>query len=468
MGSANGAGIANASGTFTLKNTILSTNLSVLSGTNFSFNAYGTVTDAGHNLSSDSTPAGLGSSSAANTDPELAPLAANGGPTLTMALAAGSPALYMAGNNPANFPPTDQRGVPRPNSSKGADIGAYELAASPAIVTQPQSQTQPYGGSATFTVTALGYSPLYYQWLFIGTNLYGGSSVVVAPSTNFAFSTATNLTIQPVTITNAGSYSVVVSNSYGSVTSAVAILSVPPYIVIQPTNQEVGVSQDVPFVVMAAADQPLTYQWFLNVTNPIPSATNASYEVHNVQATNDGSTYSVIFANSLGSVTSAVATLTVDAAPFITMQPTGQEAEIGSSVTFNVAASGTQPLSYQWYLNGSPRLGFISPTLPFTVQTTDAGYWDVVVSNRFGVVTSTPPAVLLVPPLALAQPQVASSVFRLSFQTVAGVSYVLQYKNALTDSNWIPLLTNSGTGNLLTNTDPATNLPSRFYRVRAQ
>jgi hypothetical protein len=57
-----------------------------------------------------------------NANPLLAPLADNGGPTQTMALLAVSPALD-AGNN---CPPTDQRGLPRPQGP-GCDIGAFEL-----------------------------------------------------------------------------------------------------------------------------------------------------------------------------------------------------------------------------------------------------------------------------------------------------------------------------------------------------
>jgi hypothetical protein len=96
------------------------------------------VLDAGGNLSSDGS---CGFDSGLNSvDPLLGPLADNGGPTPTMALLPGSPAIGRA--NPASAPPTDQRGVPRPQAS--SDIGAYQTSApsAPALTIQLISSTQ--------------------------------------------------------------------------------------------------------------------------------------------------------------------------------------------------------------------------------------------------------------------------------------------------------------------------------------
>jgi len=81
----------------------------------------------------------------------------------------------------------------------------------PAITSQPAGQAASIGGSASFSVTATGTATLAYQWRFNGTNLLG--------------QTATNLNLANLQITNAGNYSVVVTNNYGSVTSSVALLS---------------------------------------------------------------------------------------------------------------------------------------------------------------------------------------------------------------------------------------------------
>ena len=86
-------------------------------------NCLGTITDLGHNLSSDTTCAFTNAGSLNNTYALVGPLTNNGGPTATIALLPGSRAID-AGDTAA-APPTDQRGVPRPFGT-AADIGAYE------------------------------------------------------------------------------------------------------------------------------------------------------------------------------------------------------------------------------------------------------------------------------------------------------------------------------------------------------
>jgi hypothetical protein len=92
-------------------------------------NGYGSMTDGGYNLSTDSSVPLSGTGSSVGVSPRLGPLANNGGPTLTMALLSGSPAIDTVGNNHALFPATDQRGVQRPVGA-GADVGAYESSGS--------------------------------------------------------------------------------------------------------------------------------------------------------------------------------------------------------------------------------------------------------------------------------------------------------------------------------------------------
>ena len=113
-----------------------------------------------------------------------------------------------------------------------ADAGSYALVVSnvaglvtsavavltvtgpPAILTQPVSQSVVAGANAGFSVTASGTAPLSYQWRFNGTNLSGATS--------------TSLTLAGVQPANAGSYTVAVTNSAGSATSAAAVLTVLP------------------------------------------------------------------------------------------------------------------------------------------------------------------------------------------------------------------------------------------------
>jgi sugar lactone lactonase YvrE len=82
----------------------------------------------------------------------------------------------------------------------------------PAITTQPQSQTVAAGSSAQFSVTASGRPAVTYQWNFNGTPING------ATSSSFSLSSAQS--------GNAGSYTVVVSNVMGNVTSTFVTLTV--------------------------------------------------------------------------------------------------------------------------------------------------------------------------------------------------------------------------------------------------
>ena len=88
----------------------------------------------------------------------------------------------------------------------------YTSSSAPVITGQPQSRTVAAGSSTTFTVTATGTPPLSYQWRKNGVNITGATS--------------SNYTIASVTATHAGTYSVIVSNASGNVTSNNATLTV--------------------------------------------------------------------------------------------------------------------------------------------------------------------------------------------------------------------------------------------------
>ena len=84
-----------------------------------------------------------------------------------------------------------------------------------------------------------------------------------------------------------------------------------PSITSPPTNQTVTAGQNAAFTVGANGNGTLGYQWQFNATNTLARATNASLTITNAQSTNAGN-YSVVVTDSIGSVTSAVATLTVN------------------------------------------------------------------------------------------------------------------------------------------------------------
>jgi sugar lactone lactonase YvrE len=174
------------------------------------------------------------------------------------------------------------------------------------------------------------------------------------------------LTLTNVGAGNAGSYTVVISNSYGSVTSAVATLTVscPPAILVQPASQWVLTGSNATLNVTASGTAPLDYAWYDNASNLVQSGLNSALTVQGF-ATNDAGSYTVVITNAYGSVTSQVATLTTAYPPSIATPPGSQAVLGGVNLTLSVAAGGTGPLSYQWQFNGT--------ILPTNIITTVAG-----------------------------------------------------------------------------------------------
>jgi hypothetical protein len=86
-----------------------------------------------------------------------------------------------------------------------------------------------------------------------------------------------------------------------------------PTIATQPANQTVTAGQMATFSVLAAGTAPLTYQWQKGAT-PIGGATSASYTTPTTTASDNGTQFSVVVSNSLGSATSNAAKLTVNPA----------------------------------------------------------------------------------------------------------------------------------------------------------
>jgi len=331
------------------------------------------------------------------------PAAAGSGTTLTISGAAsgttaadGSGAYSFSGLpngsysiTPSNlgytFSPTSQNISVTSANVAGVNFSASTINAAPSITTQPASQVVTAGQPATFSVAATGTGPLSYQWQKNGVNISG--------ATSSSYTTAATTTSQSGT-----KYDVVVSNSAGSVTSASATLTVnaaavAPTITTQPANETITAGQTATFTVVASGTAPLSYQWQQNGVN-ISGATASSYTTPATTTSQSGTTFDVVVSNSAGSVTSAAATLTVNAAavaPTITTQPANETVVAGQTATFTAVANGTGPLSYQWLKNGANISGATSSsyTTPATTTSQSGTTFDVVVTNSAGSVTST-------------------------------------------------------------------------------
>lgn len=150
---------------------------------------------------------------------------------------------------PNNFPAT---WTMQNGSSVNAGSGSITVLIQPAptIIQQPQSLSLYPGQTALFSVQAQGNPPLGYRWR--------KGTAFLTDNPNLIGSTSTNLTIPSVTPGDAGNYTVVVSNSVGSVTSLVAVLTVLP------TGPATNLTLDyggVPVVQPAGSDWNTPTNW---------------------------------------------------------------------------------------------------------------------------------------------------------------------------------------------------------------
>ena len=188
--------------------------------------------------------------------------------------------------------------------------GKCPLPQQPVIIGQPSNTVAIAGNTAALNVLASGVAPLSYQWYF-GTSPLAGAS-------------ASTLTLPNVRPGQAGAYSVIVSNPFGSVPSSNAFLNVltfPPAIFRQPASTNIYVGSNATFSVVVTGSPTITYQWQKDST-PIPFSDNPVYSIRNAQPTNSGS-YTVVAYNPYGAVTSAPAILNVTLPPPCTPAPPG-------------------------------------------------------------------------------------------------------------------------------------------------
>jgi len=185
----------------------------------------------------------------------------------------------------------------------------------------------------------------------------------------------------------------VVGTSFADVVSNVA-----PTITTQPQDQTVTEGTDVTFFVTATGTPPLTYQWQFYGTN-LDGQTDATLDLLNV-TTNQTGPYMVICTNFFGGTNSQSAMLTVNpkppGPPFIVAQPLSQTVIEGSTVSFDVAVTGSEPFTYQWQFNGMDQVDATNSTLVLAgVTTNQAGAYTVNITNALGF-TNSQPAMLTV------------------------------------------------------------------------
>ncbi|QYM79663.1 immunoglobulin domain-containing protein [Horticoccus luteus] len=173
----------------------------------------------------------------------------------------------------------------------------------PVITTQPATQLIVAGQPATFTVAATGAGTLTYQWKKNGAALSGATAATYA--------------ITSTTAGDAGSYTVDVSNAYGTTGSAAAALTIAtaPTFTTQPVTTAVTEGQSVTLTAAASGTPAPTYQWYKdNVA--IAGATTANFTIA-APTTVDAGSYTVSVTNAAGTVTSSAAILSVNPSSYL-------------------------------------------------------------------------------------------------------------------------------------------------------
>lgn len=190
---------------------------------------------------------------------------------------------------------------------------------------------------------------------------------------------------------------------------------------------------------------------------PVMDATNGTLVLTNLNAGLAGN-YQVVASNSFGAITSAPVSVSVAAAPVITLDlPSATGGSNGATVTLTVAVTGTEPLTYTWYRSGSPLSGSTtnSHTITNLGAANTAGDYRVIITNAFGSATSTLATVSVgTPPTFFSQPgnQTLNGLGNVSLSAIAGASTSFPltfrwYQNNSLVRTWT---TNSNLGDTLT------------------
>lgn len=167
----------------------------------------------------------------------------------------------------------------------------------------------------------------------------------------------------------------------------------PPLIFEQPLSQTNQVGTTATFTLRADGTGPLSYQWFKDGAALEEDATVLG--VHSPTLTLSdlwgpaGGVYTVVVSNSHGEAISAEVPLTVTGDPGIVAEPANQAVNVGGAATFQFGVEGTEPLTYQWWHDGTELPGANAASLVLTnVQAAQAGEYQAVAANDYGTVTS--------------------------------------------------------------------------------
>ncbi|WP_424314217.1 immunoglobulin domain-containing protein, partial [Haloferula sp.] len=273
----------------------------------------------------------------------------------------------------------------------------------------------PTGGTAQFGVSASGSSPYTYQWY---RGLPGDTSNPVGNDGSI-FVTGV--------LSADENYHVVVSNAYGSVTSEglQAIVGAPPAILTTFTDLPMVIGEEFRLEAEITGDGNLSYSWFRNGTfaDNDYTGSEAVLLIENVQDFHEGNYYFQA-SNEFGTAISEPFRLSAVLKPAVSQVPVNPSVPEGDDYTLSMVIEGTEPLSYQWYLNESEIDGATNPTLLLpSVTLSDEGEYSLTVTNDYGVAQSGSIAFSVEAPAAVALSPESVQILSGTSTTLAATTY---------------------------------------------
>jgi hypothetical protein len=305
-------------------------------------------------------------------------------------------------------------------------VGVLTVLLPPRILVQPTNRLAGPGSNATFSVAATGTGALAYQWRFNGAVLSGATN-----SGHF---------VANVQSSNAGEYTVEVTDSIGSVLSATATLylTVPTTFLQHPLSQSVVVGGRVTLsVIVSGSPLPFGFNWRRGsvalFSNSVHSTTGYfTFTMPNVVTSQQYNVVVKNLANPNPGVLSSSAVITTladaDGDGMPDVWESGFGLEPNSNLDRNTDTDGDTMLNWQEYIAG-------------TDPTDDQSYLKI---ENLG----TPPG---------------ASV---TFHALATKTYVVEYTDGLDSGLWVPLGAVPARPADRFETLPDPNwTPSRFYRL---
>ena len=192
--------------------------------------------------------------------------------------------------------------------------------------------------------------------------------------------------------------------------------AIAPTITTQPTSRSVTEGSSTTFNTATSGTEPFAYQWQFQAADLL-NATNASLTISGIQPSHAGS-YQLIVSNLVGTVTSQVAVLTVNASiPSIQNGPASLTAAPGTAPLLTSTILGSTPMKIQWQFNHTDLPLANSNRLTLSdLQPPQAGRYRVLASNAIGTAISAEAEVTIVPVAAWG----SSSSFQTRVPTTVG------------------------------------------------